>query len=480
MNTPNFFPLALLSISLLVTPSHAANLQPRDVLFITTHKRPVQVVSDDRQAFVLTEGGILMYDYRRAAWVDNIHAGLAGQRVRGLFLPKDRGMLWVDLGGRYLEYNPTFQRFTDAGNSLPGGDLGLGREPELTGLVLSEEYFFLGDAIRDRYMRRAPITQARVFDYDNLWVLTDGLGPFLGSVRRKDASSAWFGLDNPDVTALARGGDRIWFGSCDIDGGLVSTRAELNGWKMYLARKEQGFVHGCVHDIYSWRNYIWLASENGVIRHRPQTTEFRHHNLFQGASAMRINRLHEHGGALFAATESGVSQMANPDEGFVSVLTPQGIDIPVNALASNGPDLLAGTRYGVYVRRGEAWSALKDLSPESAPSSYGIDIPDIEYHGGILYWIAQNRVMVKPRGESASSLLERDQPLRIEVRDGHLFVAFRTGVTVYNLKNKLWTDFRLEDGIPGTRVRTFLVDGDFLWVATDAGATRIRIRSHLP
>ncbi len=476
MNTPSFFPLVLLSVSL----AAAANLQPRDVLFLSTHKSPVQVVSDDRQAFVLTEGGILQYDYRRAAWVDNLYAGFGDQRVRGIYLPKDRGMLWVDVGGRYLEYNPTFQRFTDAGGNLPGGDLGLGREPDLTGLVLNEEYFFMGDGIRDRYMRRAPLTQARVFDYDNLWVLTDGLGPFLGSARRKDASSAWFGLDDPDVTVLARGRDRIWFGSCEIDGGLVSARSDLSGWKMHLARKEQGFVHGCVHDILPWRNFVWLATENGVVRHRPQTSEFRHYSLFQGTSVMRINRLHEHAGALFAATESGVSRMESPDDGFVSVPTPQGIDIAVNALGSNGADLLAGTRYGVYIRRAENWNALKDISPESAPSSYGIDVPDISYHREALYWIAQNRVMVKPKGKPARSLLQRDQPDRIAFHDDLIFLSFRTGVTVYNLANNLWTDFRLEDGIPGTRVRTFLVDGDFLWIATDAGVTRIRIRTHLP
>ncbi len=477
MNTHKYFPLVLLSVSLTL----AANLQPRDILFVSTHKRPVQVVSDDRQAFVLTEGGILMYDYRRSAWVDNIHMGLQGERVRGLYLPKDRGMLWVDVGGRYLEYNPTFQRFTDAGRSLPGGDLGLGREADLIGLVLNEEYFFLGDGIRDRYMRRASLTQARVFDYDNLWVLTDGLGPFLGSARRKDAASVWFGLDNPDVTAMALGGDRIWFGSCEVEGALISARsANLGDWNMRLARKEQGFVHGCVHDIFPWRDYIWLASEHGVVRHRPNTRDFRHYDLFQGGSGVRINRLHNHVGALFAATQSGVSRMANPDEGFVTVPTPEGIDIPVNALGSNGPDLLVGTRYGVYIRRGEKWNALKDFTPESAPSSYGIDVPDITYHGGALYWLARNQVMVKPKGKSAHPLLQRDQPTRLEVHDNLLFVAFRSGVTVFNLQNNLWTDFRLEDGIPGSQVRTFLVEGDFLWVATDAGATRIRIRAHLP
>src|SRR4051812_24003547 len=147
--------------------SLAANLQTRDLLFISTHKSPTQVVGDSKMAFILTEGGVLCYDYRRQAWVDNLNLG---QTIQSIRYSASRSKLYAVLaGGALLEYNPAFRRFTDASLEEWNAAGEAGKPADLTGLTLSENDFFLGDAIRDKYMRRAPITQSRVFDYDNLW-----------------------------------------------------------------------------------------------------------------------------------------------------------------------------------------------------------------------------------------------------------------------------------------------------------------------
>ena len=55
-----------------------------------------------------------------------------------------------------------------------------------------------------------------------------------------------------------------------------------------------------------------------------------------------------------------------------------------------------------------------------------------------------------------------------------------SGVTAYDLKRKLWTDFRLQDGIPGTKVLTFSVEGTKLWMGTDLGVERINYKPYMP
>jgi hypothetical protein len=88
--------------------------------------------------------------------------------------------------------------------------------------------------------------------------------------------------------------------------------------------------------------------------------------------------------------------------------------------------------------------------------------------------------MFKPRGQSAGVLFDRDRPYRLRLDGAVLYVAWHGGVTAYDLGKNLWTDFRLEDGLPGTRVLSMAVSGGFLWVGTDRGVGRIRVRPYLP
>src|SRR5690606_40381849 len=86
----------------------AANLQTQDLLFISKHRNPVMVESDDKVAYVLTEGGVLMYDYRRRQWQDNI---AAGRGVRDISYNASQNRLLMLAGdGTVLEYNPSFRR----------------------------------------------------------------------------------------------------------------------------------------------------------------------------------------------------------------------------------------------------------------------------------------------------------------------------------------------------------------------------------
>ncbi|HKP97513.1 MAG TPA: hypothetical protein VJ385_17340 [Fibrobacteria bacterium] len=476
--------------------SRAANLQTQDLLFFSTHKNPVQVVGDSKNAFLLTEGGVLMYDYRRSSWVDNLIAGNAIQSIR---YSQNRSKLYVLLqGGRILEYNPAFRRFTDASLEDFQSAAAGGADADVTGLTLDGNNFFLGDAIRDKYMRRAPIVQAKVFEYDNLWVLTAGLGPFYGSARRKGAASFWFGLDYPATAVIYPEGKNLWFGSCRSDypasdvaqgiaaqsnGALVKAGSDLNGWKTYPAQLEYGFGDGCVRDVIAWNNYVWLATNKGVVRHDPRTGLFRNYNHLMGGTDVRVNSLYVFENQLFAGTERGVGYLENPDKEEFKTL---GGELPVQGgvqvyeMASKDKDLWAATRLGLVVFQKGAWKTLNDVSGKDVPEATLVSVPSMAYHDSSMYWIYENRVMVKPRKQAQRILFERDRPFRLRFDGDVLYVAFAGGVTAYDMRRNLWTDFRLEDGIPGTRVLSLAVSQGKLWIGTDAGVERINLRPYLP
>jgi hypothetical protein len=461
--------------------SRAANLQTQDLLFFSTHKYPTQVVGDSKNAFILTEGGVLMYDYRRSAWVDNLNTGNAIKSIR---YSQMRSKLYVLLaGGRTLEYNPVFRRFTDASLEDYQAANAAGSPADLKGLTLDGDNFFLGEAIRDKYMRQAPVSQAMIFDYDNLWVLTEGLGSFYGSSRRKSAAGFWFGLDYPATTVIYPEGNDIWFGSCRSDfpatealvgvasqsnGALVRAKADLNAWKTYPAQLETGFGDGCVRDVAAWRGYIWLATNKGLVRHDPRTGQFRNYNHLMGSTDVRVNTLHVHENQLFLGTERGVGYLEDADKAEIKTLggeLPVQGGVQINEISHKDHDLWAASRLGLWVFQKGAWKTLNQVSGKDVPEASLVNVSSLAYHDTSMYWVYENRVMVKPRKQSQRILLERDHPFRLRVEGDMLFVAFATGVTAYDLRKGLWTDFRLEDGIPGTRVLSLAVGSGKLWHA---------------
>lgn len=486
MNIRVVYSMVALALSL----SSAANLQPQDLFFFSTHKRPTQIVGDDKNAYILTESGVLFYDYRRQQWIDNLYPNAPVSAIR--YSTSKSKVYLLLAGGRTLEYNSVFHRLTDVSKQDYNAASDGGSAPDLTGLTLDGNNLFMGDGVRDKYMRRVPITQSRVFEYDNLWILTDGLGAFSGSIRRKQAASFWFGLDNPAAQVIYHEGGNVWFGSCKTDlatssglasssnGALVTAKSDLTNWKMFPAQLEYGFVDGCIHDIKAWKNYIWLATEKGVIRHDPLTGQFRVYSHIQGGIDVRVNNLHIHEGFLYVGSDQGVSYLTDPAGEFQSVETPIQGGVPVYELESKDKDLWAATRYGLYVHQPTGWKTFKEVSGKDVPEAFGVSVPSVLYHDTSIYWISANKVMVKPKKQLPRILLERDGPIRLIAEGDVLFVAYQTGVTAYDLKKKLWNDFTLADGIPGTRVLSISINEGKLWIGTDKGVERLNLKAYLP
>lgn len=467
---PLLLPLCLPLLSL------GANLQVQDLFFIGSHRNPVEVVGDDRNAFLRTEGGVLVYDYRRRAFVDNLMPGVPLQSIQ--YSPAKSRLYLTTPEGEAYEYNPVFRRATSVKvQDVAGG--GEGKSSEWTGLSLGSEYFFLGDAVRDKWNRRTGLQGARVFDYDNLWVLTQGYGAFLGSARRKEALPLPFGLYDPAAQSILADGSRIWFGGLRADGGLSVARTDLTDWKAYPAQQEFDFPNGSIAAMATWKGYVWLATGLGVVRVLPEKSQFK---LFRklGSTDLTVYSLLVHEDHLYAGTEQGVVRLDTPDGAFVDMGSPGGIAAPVFDLADKDHDVWAGCKYGLFVTRKGEWKTLSEVSGADVPEAVGQEVRSVGYHDSTLFWLSGNRIMVKPRKQVPKVLLERDRPFRLRFTDKYLLVGWYGGFTAWNLERGLWTDFRLEDGIPGSQVLSFAFSQDALWVGTDRGVMRIAMRGYLP
>jgi|GEM_PF-1587081 len=477
-----FFALgAALAACLLPGPVRAANLQTQDLLFISKHRNPTVVESDDKVAFVLTEGGVLMYDYRRRQWQDNIGAGRDVKDIA--YNTSQNRLLMQTASGAVLEYNPSFRRVTPSSQAFSKEATGAGAN-DLSGLSLGSEYFWLGDGVRDKYNRRVDVNASRVFDYDNLWVLTAGHGAFLGSERRKDLSPNWFGLYDSAVSAIYADGKTLWFGSPVSSGAVVSAASDLTGWTVYPGQQDYTFPDAAVNDIVAWRDNVWFATNQGVVRHEPATGKFQQYRRMLGSTDLKANRLMVHNDRLYVGTERGIASLGDPTETFRGEelpvdVTPAIRDFHINAHAK-GNHLWAATDFGLLVLLPNGWRTIRDVTRDDVPEAYGVKVSAVSSANGNLYWAGEDRLYVKPQGAQPRTVFTQDGIFRLAVDGGFLFVAHPLGVRVYNLKNNLWTDFRLEDGIPGRKVTALMAREGFLWVGTDLGVMRIRVRPYLP
>lgn len=464
--------------ALLPPPVQSANLQPADLLFVSSHRSPRKVVGDDRNAFLITEGGVLHYDYRKRAVLDNI--GASQGVVDAAWSPSENRLFLKDAQEHILEYSPVFRRLQGSSASALPSSPSPASPGDLTGMSLGGGYAYLGDEIRDSQNRRVPVRSAAVFEYDNLWLLTEGFGAFLGSARRRQADPLWFGLWDPSVQAIAALPDGVWFGGPRADGGVVRANADLSSWKVFPAGQDMGFTEATVYDIAAWKGSTWLATQRGVVKLDPATGRGKLLRHFHGQTDVPVYRLHEHEGALYAGTEKGVAVLNHPGQSFQNVDLPLGVDVRVRDFVSKGRDLWAATQYGLFLTRDGKWMTLKDVSPQDGAEAYGIPIPSVGFQDTSLYWATESRVFVKPRRQQPRVLTERDRIFRIRFHKGLLFIGFAGGVTVFNTESGLWSDFRLADGIPGNQVQAFALQGDDLWVGTDTGAMRIRLKPYLP
>lgn len=461
----------------------AANLQPKDYLFISTHRNPTQVVSDDKVAYVVTEGGVLLYDYRRQQWIDNIAAGLGVNNIA--YNPDKNQLLMAASNGSILEYNPSFRRVSISNAALQANASTVGAAPtDLNGLILEGDYTYLtepsGNTVRDSYNRRAAISDTRVFNYDDLWLLTAGHGAFHGSSRRKNAASAWFGLYDPSATAIFGDGKNMWFGSSIATGALVRAKQDLSSWRVYAAQQDYEFPNGSINDILQWRKYLWLATAQGIVRQDPVTGKFRLYRKMQGSTDIAAHRLYVHQDRLYAGTDNGVAYMDSPESEFRNSELPISI-VPVsNDFSSSNQDLWAATSLGLFVQTKAGWKSINDVTKQSAPEAYGSNVPAVAFHDSTLFWAGPNQVYFKPRKQEGKSLFDVAGVFRMILEGDILYAASPIGVRAYNLKNRLWTDFLLSDGIPGTKAQCFFVKDGILWVGTDRGVMRINAQGYLP
>ncbi|MFC1584020.1 hypothetical protein ACFL5V_00585 [Fibrobacterota bacterium] len=432
--------------------------------------------------YIAAGKGVLIFNQSKNAWESSIRTE---HEIKDIFYSQERDKLRILTGQGALEYNENFRdwyavdslRFT-AGDSGKLEQEQLQALSGLSGVSMPYPWHFMGDAIRDKYMRQSPVTRAVVFDYDRLWVLTSGSGVFTGSKRRSFIKPAWFGLDDPNIHTVFIHQGKIWFGSNNSGSAFIRTDEGLNDWEQFRPGHYGGsFPNAAVWDMVFWNGFYWLATDDGVVRFNPDANQFARYGYFQGLRADKAICLEVHGNRLYAGTERGLTVLEGPHRDFRPLPHPNIRSLKVYSLKSHGNQLWVASKFGLYMfnHQNQGWS-----QPRTVYVTQGLPILDVVAEGDAIYWIEADKLMRQTGTKPSVELKKYNNLKNLKIHGGYVYGAYDSGVFAYNLKNGLDVDYGINDGIIGKRVNTLAIENKYLWVATDLGVSRINGARFLP
>lgn len=345
-------------------------------------------------------------------------------------------------------------------------------------------------------------------DGDALWFGADGRGPGRGVTRASEDLQRWQtwepNLDNAPAGAVNRvlpTTAAVWFAAAD---GLY--RLDRERGRFQRIEEADGLPDAAVAALAPAGDGVWAGTRRGLARvgddGRVATPP-----LLAGHA---VAHLALSGDTLWISSDAGLwilpgaSAVGGAAAGPVAAARDGAADTAGAAGARNGAADTAAARTGAAdstgARAGAADSAgtRAGAGPAAAAAAGAqgpalIAAPGTEHHaalrgrvlaaapiaGGV--WAATADAFY--RFDGASWLVVRDptlasigRPTGLASADGQLWVSGARGVAHFDPRSQIWTSYTVGADLPAGPVWSVLPRGDDVWVATPAGAMRLRWR----
>ncbi len=494
--------------------------RPEERVVLTDFGMVDAVAADETVVYVVTRGGIGVYDPRFQRWLPPVTRvdGFEPQRTwAALVDPTDRS-LWLGTELGLSNYAPLRQRFEsvwdggavtqlmfDVADTFAGVYLHVGSDwlflPR--GGTIAQPARALPSANRqvrtstvEEVLRRFPYLstmrariltdqQMRTYQYtaaaalpggDEVFMGTDGLGLLRFDAASSEAELLRFGLLGSTAGGLALAPGGVWVGSSGLTGrsGLTFVGSELQRFEFVEGAVNLGPA-GIVRDLCYHAGKLWAAAEAGVSV-VAGGREVRRLASSAGLPGDRAYSLAAAEGGVWAGTERGLAFIA--DDGSVARVGGYGPGT-VTALAARGDTIWVGTPSGMgLLLPGE--DRIVVTSDVAEVAELGRPIVALAFSDGILVVATRDGIVWRgaDTGErGAGWTVERPVSGRLGtltalVGDaGGVWLGGERGMASYRYSTRQFTFFDTLGDLPGV-VRDLAVDEKYLWVATDGGLVR--------
>jgi ligand-binding sensor domain-containing protein len=500
---------------------HGSRLwRPEERVVLTDFGVVDAVAADETVVYVVTRGGIGVYDPRFRRWLPPITRidGFNPQLTRAALVdPTDRS-LWLGTERGLSNYSPQLQRFEavwdggtvtqlmfDPADAFAGVYLRVGsdwlflprggtiaqpanslppvnrqvRSPTVQEVLRRFPYLSTMRAwiLTDQRMRTYEYTAAATLPGgDEVFIGTDGLGLLRFDAANSESEPLRFGLFGSGAGGLAVVPGGVWVGGSGLVGrsGLTFVGSDLQQFEFVEGAGNVGSV-GIVRDLCYHAGRLWAAGEAGVavVEGGREVRRLARAAALPGDRAYSLAAAE---GGVWVGTDRGLAFIT--DAGLVDRVGGYGPGAVV-ALAARGDRVWVGTRSGLgLLLRGE--NRIVVPSDVAQVAQLGRPIVALAFSDATLVVATRDEIAWRGAGSGergAGWTVERPVSGRLGdltavVGDaGGLWLGGERGMASYRFATRQFTFFDTPGDLPGV-VRDLAVDEQYLWVATDGGLVR--------
>lgn len=436
-----------------------------------------------------TTGGVTRYDRFNQHWASPFTTsdGLPDNWIKNIAYDPDRNEIWADTYRGPAVYHPAFGEWSkeyefprdlsrsDTSNlTLP--DLFTDFGPTTTGS------FWVMDSHLDRY----PITNYLRGDFDELWVATWGLNAGLASLRHLRLKMFEFGLCDRDVKAIRIDGDNIWFGGTGFlnpSSGITRYNRKTKTWEYFSAEYVPFLSSHQVNVMEADSHYVWLGTQNGLVRMRKKDSTWRSYTSFQGLPDNEVTALESDGRYLWIGTTEGLAVYDLTYDSLKTIKDPLLKELYIFSILADSYYVWVGTEVGVYTLDKEKKNWYRFVTPDGLLNGQIRSIArrsdqklssgkEELWFGTDVGILGYSPVSDKRRVYDNRMNFPEVDVVKLACDKKNVWVATKDGVWKLDRATEIWIKYTTEDGLLDDNVQELVLDGDHIWFGTPQGATR--------
>ena len=481
------FSLSLLVIVLILPENSAAvNLRgyfPGDWVSYTKTRYVRTIDVGFSNVYFGTTEGILVYDMDRDEWKDPITRsdGLPDQNIEMIAVEPDDSKIYVRTPSGYYQYEYVFEEWSPLMQfpmELYSNDLS--RVQNLQTYIPPIGYhLFAPNTLQGPELRDYQIVAASETRSGDFWLGTWGRGVAKIESYGLDFELDQYGLYNSDCRAIYRSGETMYFGgraTTESENALTVWDRDSDEWKYYEARYTDRFTSDYINDIIGAGDYIFLATDYGLVKINAKTGSFRAYTQPQYLHSDIVLSLEYNRGHLYFGTDMGMYDLDIKKDSIRYMGGTLIGDAAVLDIKFYKGDLWVGTDNGAmrydfgtnrFYRYSSTGGALLRI------------ITDIEENpeGGLWFAGEDGVLLMDDHFEESDRFytqldLDGFMPNKILVSERYLWIGTDNGLYRYNRVKKDWAHYTEDDGLIYGQIFDLLLEDDYLWIATAEGVTR--------
>lgn len=478
-----FAPFLILSLVILSIDSVSADDHlPQSITFADFGYINSVASSLNRVYFATTEG-IIRFNKQNDSWDEPLtgSAAIQNQEILRVWVDSFDEKLYAETVAGFYEYDIFFgvwfpiSHFSDLNSNYshtkPPEDL----LPEMG------EIYFGGGSFEDSLGRRYSISDMILDESGNYWIGTWGNGAARASITSRVVERLPFGLTQNRVGTIYSEDSLLWLG-----GRFHSQRRSgITGFDPNTFRSIQiesgvtnGFPAANINCLIGDDDYLYLGTDEGLmLMDRSSFRIMRQIERRHGLIDDKVTSLAAVGDTLFVGTQGGLSIITHEYDSIAAVYPEQFFNHTIYDIEHIGGHIWIASSVGAFRLSLKTFKLQSYIDKDALLFSHVYDI----FGEGDNIWFAADGGLLRLNRNSGKSQKFQDQsslpfPRVVAANEYLAAISSSRGVLIFFLNDddfRTSREFSIEDGLASSEVSSLFLSGDYLWIGTDKGLTRL-------